>query len=592
MIRGAHSINTRGTRGARRALVSAVAAALVCEVRAGQACGLSRVSTLSNGTQNPLSSQVPGISADGRFVSYWTQTPLLVQDTNGKADIYAIDTVTGSVELISADSSGIVGDHDSWSSSYFSADGRYVTFTSNATNFAPWPPNPVQPVQHAVLRDRLLGTTSVVSVSSAGAEGNCGGDAPISADGRCIAFTSYTDGLGGESGPHGFSDVYLRDTQAGITELVSVSLAGSAGNSDSGYLTGDLGISGDGRYVVFGSVATNLVAMDANGAVSDIFRRDRLTGATELVSVNSAGQPANGDSGDPRCSEDGRFVVFFSNATNLVPNDTNGVIDVFVRDMLAGSTQRISVSSNGAQADNWSLNSSLSPDGRFFSFQSRATNLVPGDTNVHDDVFLYDRLSGQTELISWTVQGLPSFNHSTLSALSRNAGKIAFNTLAPLVPTDVGNQWDVYVRGCTLPSNYCIGKVNSHGCVPTMTSSGVPMFSWPHNFYVGAIGVLNNKTGVLIYSTIGSAATPFQGGTLCVHQPFHRTHVQQSAGSPTGTDCSGSFSYDFSARIASGADPTLIAGTPVWAQYWSRDPGFSPPNNTSLTDGETFVIWP
>jgi len=170
---------------------------------------------------------------------------------------------------------------------------------------------------------------------------------------------------------------------AGTTERVSVDNAGNQGNAAS---SGD-GISGDGRFVVFTSSATNLVPGDTN-SVADVFVRDRQTGTTERVSVDSAGNQGNAGSSGVGISGDGRFVVFTSSATNLVPGDTNSVADVFVRDRQTGTTERESVDSAGNQGNAASSGDGISADGSFVVFTSSATNLVPGDTNSVADVFV------------------------------------------------------------------------------------------------------------------------------------------------------------------------------------------------------------
>src|SRR5439155_1267798 len=152
-------------------------------------------------------------------------------------------------------------------------------------------------------------------------------------------------------------------------------------------------ISADGRFVAFGSIYSNLVPGDTNG-VPDVFVRDRAAGKTERVSVASDGTQANGESAfyaPPSISADGRFVAFSSGSTNLVPGDTNGWIDIFVRDRLAGATERVSVASGGAEANDSSFNPAISGDGRFVAFSSSATNLVQADSNGMQDVFLHER---------------------------------------------------------------------------------------------------------------------------------------------------------------------------------------------------------
>src|SRR5213076_3051692 len=186
-----------------------------------------------------------------------------------------------------------------------------------------------------------------------------------------------------------------RSADAQTTERVSVASGGTEGNGAS--LSSAL--SADGRFVAFVSAATDLVAADTNGA-SDVFVRDRLTGTTERVSVASGGTQSNAASLGSALSADGRLVAFQSDATNLVVGDTNGATDVFVRDRQTGMTARVSVASDGTQANNVSSYPALSADGRFVAFQSDATNLVVGDTNGKTDVFVHDRQTGTTERVS------------------------------------------------------------------------------------------------------------------------------------------------------------------------------------------------
>ena len=174
---------------------------------------------------------------------------------------------------------------------------------------------------------------------------------------------------------------------SGLTTRVSVDSAGTQANGD----TADAALSANGRFVAFDSGATNLVAGDTNGQ-QDIFVHDRRTGTTTRVSVDSAGTQANNASVAPALSADGRFVAFETEATNLVAGDTNGQQDIFVHDRRTGTTTRVSVDSAGTQANSECHLAALSADGRFVTFYSEATNLVPGDTNGVRDVFVHDRL--------------------------------------------------------------------------------------------------------------------------------------------------------------------------------------------------------
>src|SRR5439155_1739277 len=154
------------------------------------------------------------------------------------------------------------------------------------------------------------------------------------------------------------------------------------------------------RFVAFASAATNLVAGDTN-VVEDIFVRDRTAGTTERVSVDSAGAQTNGVSGGAAISAAGRCVASVSFAANLVPGDSNGHLDIFVRDRVTATTERVNLDSAAAQATGGgSYNPVISADGRYVAFESGASNLVSGDTNNQFDIFVRDRVSGTTERIS------------------------------------------------------------------------------------------------------------------------------------------------------------------------------------------------
>ncbi len=209
----------------------------------------------------------------------------------------------------------------------------------------------------------------------------------ISADGRFVAFYSgATNLVSGDT--NGTTDVFVHDRQTGTTERVSVATGG--GQADNGSF-GPPAISADGRFVAFYSNATNLVGGDTNSKY-DIFVHDRQTGTTERVSVATGGGQATDSSQSPAISADGRFVTFYSNATNLVGGDTNGAADVFVHDRQTGTTERVSVATGGGQATGGdSYDPAISADGRFVAFDSAATNLVSGDSNSSDDMFVHDR---------------------------------------------------------------------------------------------------------------------------------------------------------------------------------------------------------
>jgi hypothetical protein len=236
------------------------------------------------------------------------------------------------------------------------------------------------------LRDRQLGLTECISVDSSGMPANATSELPsISADGRYVAFRSdATNLVVGDANGH--SDIFIRDRLTATTELVSVGASGVQANADCWTPS----MSADARYVAFESYATNLVGGGTSGA-HHIFLRDRQLGLTECVSVDSSGVQGNDDSFWPSISSDGRYVAFYSYATNLVPGDTNGYLDVFVRDRQLGITERISVDTVGVQGNSVSQYPSISADGRYVVFYSAATTLVPGDGNNHIDEFVRDR---------------------------------------------------------------------------------------------------------------------------------------------------------------------------------------------------------
>ena len=230
--------------------------------------------------------------------------------------------------------------------------------------------------------------------------------------------------------------------RAGTTKRVSVASDGTQGNNPSYYPF----ISADGRFVVFSSNASNLVPGDANG-LHDIFVHDRITGHTTRVSVASGGAEANDWSCDPSISADGRFVAFVSLAGNLADGDTNGKHDVFVHDRQAGQTARVSVADDGAQGDDNSYGPSVSGDGRFVAFHSEAGNLLPDDTNGATDVFVHDRQTGYTSRVSVASDGAQGNGWSSDPSISSDGRFVAFTSSAGnLADGDTNGSDDVFVH--------------------------------------------------------------------------------------------------------------------------------------------------
>ncbi len=341
----------------------------------------TRVSLDSSDAEGNSWSYFPSISADGRYVAFVSlATNLVAGDTNGTYDIFVRGTVANTTTRVSLNSSGAEGNSVSTKPS-ISADGRYVAFYSGATNLVAGDTNGAYDI---FVRDTVANTTVRVSLDSSGAQGNGDSSDPsISADGRYVAFGSVATNLvAGDT--NGKQDIFVRDTVANTTARVSLDSSGAEG-SDSYFPS----ISADGRYVAFESWSSNLVAGDTNG-VDDIFVRDTVANTTTRVSLDSSGAQGDDYSYFPSISADGRYVAFKSLATNLVAGDTNGTYDIFVRDTRTNTTTRVSLDSSGAEGNGFSDLPSISADGRYVAFYSGATNLVVGDTNGWGDTFVHE----------------------------------------------------------------------------------------------------------------------------------------------------------------------------------------------------------
>ena len=397
----------------------------------------ARVSVASGGAQSAYETNgEPALSQDGRYVAFDSlASDLVAGDTNDDYDVFVHDRQTGATERVSLAEDGDEGYRTSWAPA-ISADGRYVAFTSNAGLVG----GLYSDGWHVYVRDRQTDQTTRATVSSDGTVGNGGSiDQPaISADGRFVAYASESTNLvAGDT--NNSADIFVHDRQTGETTRVSVA---SGGAQSDGY-SASPALSADGRYVAFSSTAGDLTAGDTNFA-PDIYRHDRQTGETilisrrlpgvggmqgafipaisadgskvafmsydndlvpgddsdadiflvdvadgapVLVSVNTAGEKGNGDSPRLALSADGRYVAFDSGAGNLTPDDTNQTYDVFVRDVVVGQTWRASVAGDGQQGNAGSSTPGISPDGRVVGFVSGASNLVADDTNDEEDIF-------------------------------------------------------------------------------------------------------------------------------------------------------------------------------------------------------------
>jgi hypothetical protein len=340
-----------------------------------------RVSVASNGTEADDASFTLSLSADGSFVAFGSYaTNLVGGDTNGVIDVFVHNRNSGVTERVSVASNGTQANDASFYVA-ISAAGRFVAFMSEATNLVPGDTNSVSDI---FVYDRNNSTTERVSVDSPGNEANAESFfAAISSDGQIVAFSSAASNLV-VNDTNNQVDIFVHDRQTGTTELVTGPAEFDIG---SGIIIVEAVISPDGSFVGFRSNADDLVPGDTNNSF-DTFVIERDTAMIERSSVSSSEVQGNSDSGNPSLSSGNRFVVFSSLATNLVSQDTNGFEDVFVRDRDDGLTKRISLALDCSEGDNGSFSGVVSGDGQFVAFTSAAANLISGDTNGAFDVFV------------------------------------------------------------------------------------------------------------------------------------------------------------------------------------------------------------
>lgn len=324
-------------------------------------------------------------------------------------------SATDHTEYVSISSNGTLSNGYSGEPSV-SADGRYVAFSSYANNLVT---NDTNYQSDIFVRDSVSNVTERVSISSNGNEANSDCYNPsISGDGRYITFNSYANNLVLNDNNY-YSDVFLHDRYLHTTIRISNSDTEEEVNGDSLAAS----ISSDGRYVVFMSYATNLVLNDTN-TFNDIFIYNISSGTTKRVSVTSTGGETNSNSFNPGISSDGRFVVFTSDANNLVANDTNGWLDIFVKDLKLNLITRISVSNSGEEGNGDSIQPSISGDGTCIAFTSYADNLSPNDGNYKSDIFVYNQLTKKIDRISINGEEINKDSHDP--AISENGRYIVF----------------------------------------------------------------------------------------------------------------------------------------------------------------------
>jgi Tol biopolymer transport system component len=406
------------------------------------------VSVGLNGQANE-ESESASVSADGRFVAFSSQASNLVMgDTGIDRDVFVRDRDSAQTIRVTLGHDGAEPDGPSLNP-VISANGQYVAFQSSATNLDP---NRIDDNEASdiFVWDRATHAISLVSVSSAGALGDSGSQNPaISADGRYVAFESVAGNLVDDD-TNDRGDVFVHDRQTGQTWRVSLSSAGdeALGDAPSPFLSFDAAISADGRYVAFASYAFNLVADDTND-VADIFLHDTVTGETLRISRGADGFETDGDSRGPHVAgPDAQFVVFESEATTICACDVNGQPDVYLLDRVSGATVAISVRSDGEAGNGSSGAPMLSEDGRYVVFESLADDLVDDDDNGVADIFVHDTWLGTTMMRSVDRQGIPGDDDSLRPYLTPDGRFVVFESKATNLTDDLdlGHFSDIFIR--------------------------------------------------------------------------------------------------------------------------------------------------
>jgi uncharacterized repeat protein (TIGR01451 family) len=448
----------------------------------------------------------------------------------------------GFTQRVSVNSAGEEG-NDASGISAISGDGRFVAFGSNATNLIAGGNLPFNIFVH----DRQSGSTEIVSVSSGGRQGDGLSSAPaISHDGRFVAFDSDATNLV-QGDQNGITDVFRHDRDTGETILISVSSDGQQGDASSHAPA----ISADGRFVVFH--ANSALALEDINQTTDVYVRDVQTGITTLVSIGFDGSAGNGTSFIQDINGDGRFVAFVSDSTNLIPNDVQDVdANVYVRDLIAGTTELVSVGSDGTRANvGFFDRPSISADGRYVAF-STTVSLVPEDTRQFSlDIYLRDRLTGTTELISVNSDEVPGNGRSEGPSVSADGRFVAFETDSSNIvsPDEPAGGFfpdeDIFVRDRQAGVTYRVsessageegnarslgGTISADGLVTAFSSDASNLVPDDNNF-VTDIFVHDDRPAADLSVTKTDSADPVsRGGTLTY------TIVVTNQGLETATD--------------------------------------------------------
>lgn len=552
----------------RTALLAFLLPTLLADTAA--AASLKRISVNNFQVQGNDASYLITLSDDGRLVTFSSDASNLAGiglDTNNQRDIFLRDQLTGTVTRINLGPGGIQANGFS-ECPVISADGSVVVYGSYASTIA-GAPNTF--FENIYLYDVATGQTERISKSNTGGFPNDGCSLPtVSGDGRYVTYFAIAWNIDNSPVSGG---VYLYDRVTGTTKRIS---NGFAGEPATGFFPN---ISADGKYIAYVSAWTSLVPGDTN-LVQDVFRYNVQTGTTERVSVSGSGGEANALSqagGIGIISADGRYVVFESDASNLVPNDFNNHFDVFVRDMQLGTTERVSETSAGIDGNGDSSWAVISRDGRFIAYESDASNLVPGDTNLSSDVFVFDRKTRLTVRVSNTHLGAEGNAGSFAPAINGDGRQIGFFSHASnLVPLDSNGVSDLFVHSqCWVSAEPIgVGLAGTGGVTPTASLLKGTCFE--NGYELRIDNVVGGAAGFL-FAGLGTVDQfpVFGGGHFYINlaTPFFAQPLMVSGAA--GVAGAGSLN-------PIGADLNAVSTGPWYVQYAALDAGT--PQGVSLSN--------
>jgi Tol biopolymer transport system component len=585
---------------------------LVCAVAASEATAqvITRASVSYSCAAANADCQYPTVSPGGRFIAFMSNaTNLVPGGSAGLSQVFVLDRVAGVTRCASVTPIGVPGFGNSFAPARISNDGRWLVFSSAAIDLVSGDTNGHADV---FLRDLQQATTHRIGLGPGNLQGNgISADPAISGDGRFIVFDSFANNLvPGDTNNQ--PDIFLWDRDPdgngvfdeGNETLARINLGpgGIEADGDSRYPS----ISDDGRRILYSSYASDIVP--GTTSVPHVYLYDRIVGGTRVVDVDSSGASSDGPVGTARISGDGRFVTFDSRANNLVPGDTNGAWDIFVRDLQTGAIERASVDSMGHQSTFGSFNPSISSDGRFVAFESDDDFGNPPD--AFSDVFVRDRMLGTTTRVQASPDLGPNAN-SYLAEISPDGDFIAFESKATDLQPDFVNGFQhayLYEQGLVVPTytSFCAGDgsggacpcgnsgTTGHGCENSSGTGGALLTAigstHPDLVRLVCAHVNAGVPAVFLQGTQSIAPVAFGDGLSCIGGTVNRLATVNALGTTaTYTSCP---NQPITTRSAALGDPIAPGSTRYYATFY-RDTNASycpPPSGNAWNMSQAIAI--